>query len=55
VAKALERIAELLERAVPPEVPSFDPSTDEDVYQITNENVSSPDDEWRAYAPRRNY
>lgn len=57
VAKALEKIAELLERIVPPEAPSFDPSTDEDVYQIPSFDIRPPgeDDLWMTYGPRRNY
>jgi hypothetical protein len=58
VAKALERMVELLEKMAPPTMydPNLLPSTEEDFHVISYE-VKPPgdDDIWTTYGPRRNY
>lgn len=53
VAKALERIAIVLERlSPPPSEEPIEPSTEEDITQIVDNSYT---EEWSNYAPRRNY
>jgi hypothetical protein len=56
VAKALERIADSIERISPP--PSDEPielTTNEDLYNISDNVINVPDEIWKDYGPRRNY
>jgi len=56
LTKAVERIAEALERAFP--IPSSSEPSMEDVdfYQLGEEDPAKSSDElWRDYAPRSNY
>jgi hypothetical protein len=57
LTKAVERIAELLERLVPEEPPPFEPSTEADFHEIgyQPEFPREDSDRWMTYAPRRNY
>lgn len=57
VAKALERIADALDRLSPlPVEITYQPSTEEDVSFIEYEGEATSDDEmWRNYGPRSNY
>lgn len=59
MAKALERIAQILERVFPgPEEEIIEPSTEKDLYVVSyKESTFEPDPEdlWKEYAPRRNY
>ena len=56
VAKALERIANVLERIYPePKDELIELSTDEDIHQIADNVIHVPDEVWSSYGPRRNY